>query len=153
MAPTNFTAGARARFAEIFERDVDVLPVSTGSAANALSLAALTPPCGSVLCHRDSHIITDECGAPEFSAAWRRPGCEARGTRTTDSSSPIEAPASFIRSASGTRSGDGACRSRGSRRPPFSRTSGQLLFAPHPRWAGVDPMRRTGLLAVTGSVL
>ncbi|MDQ1051490.1 low specificity L-threonine aldolase [Streptomyces sp. V4I2] len=62
-----FTASARARFAEIFERDVDVLPVSTGSAANALSLAALTPPWGSVLCHRDSHINTDECGAPEFS--------------------------------------------------------------------------------------
>ncbi|GGS91752.1 threonine aldolase family protein [Streptomyces violaceus] len=61
-----FTAGARARFAEIFEREVDVLPVSTGSAANALSLAALTPPWGSVLCHRDSHINTDECGAPEF---------------------------------------------------------------------------------------
>jgi threonine aldolase len=61
-----FTASARARFAEIFERDVDVLPVSTGSAANALSLAALTPPWGSVLCHRDSHINTDECGAPEF---------------------------------------------------------------------------------------
>ncbi|MFD9236929.1 threonine aldolase family protein [[Kitasatospora] papulosa] len=60
------TAGARARFAEVFGRDVDVLPVSTGSAANALSLAALTPPWGSVLCHRDSHVNTDECGAPEF---------------------------------------------------------------------------------------
>ncbi|MFI8074228.1 beta-eliminating lyase-related protein [Streptomyces sp. NPDC086033] len=52
--------------AEIFGCDVDVLPVSTGSAANALSLAALTPPWGSVLCHRDSHINTDEGGAPEF---------------------------------------------------------------------------------------
>ena len=61
-----FTASASARFAEIFERDIDVLPVSTGSAANAPSLAALTPPWGSVLCHRDSHINTDECGAPEF---------------------------------------------------------------------------------------
>ncbi|MGW7262273.1 threonine aldolase family protein [Streptomyces sp. NPDC054842] len=61
-----FTASARARFAEVFEREVDILPVSTGSAANALSLAALTPPWGSVLCHRDSHINTDECGAPEF---------------------------------------------------------------------------------------
>ncbi|MEU5397147.1 threonine aldolase family protein [Streptomyces tibetensis] len=60
------TASARGRFAEIFGCDVDVLPVSTGSAANALSLAALTPPWGSVLCHRDSHINTDECGAPEF---------------------------------------------------------------------------------------
>jgi threonine aldolase len=62
----DITAGVRRRLGEIFERDVDVLIVSTGSAANALSLAALTPPWGSVLCHRDSHINNDECGAPEF---------------------------------------------------------------------------------------
>ncbi|MER6961212.1 low specificity L-threonine aldolase [Streptomyces sp. NPDC000618] len=63
------TASVRRRLAEVFERDVDVLPVSTGSAANALSLAALTPPWGSVLCHRDSHVNNDECGAPEFYTA------------------------------------------------------------------------------------
>ncbi|HWY01228.1 MAG TPA: beta-eliminating lyase-related protein, partial [Mycobacterium sp.] len=62
----SWTSSARRRFSEIFDRDVDLLPVSTGSAANALSLAALTPPWGSVLCHRDSHINNDECGAPEF---------------------------------------------------------------------------------------
>lgn len=61
-----FTDGALRRLSEIFERDVDVFPVSTGSAANGLSLAALTPPWGSVLSHPDSHINTDECGAPEF---------------------------------------------------------------------------------------
>ena len=61
-----FTARARGRISEIFERDVDVFPVTTGSAANGLSLAALTPPWGSVLCHPDSHINHDECGAPEF---------------------------------------------------------------------------------------
>jgi threonine aldolase len=60
------TASARARLAKTFEQDIDVFPVSTGSAANALSLAALTPPWGSVLCHGDSHINNDECGAPEF---------------------------------------------------------------------------------------
>ncbi|XER99989.1 low specificity L-threonine aldolase [Streptomyces sp. S1D4-11] len=61
-----FTYRARRRLSEIFERDVDVFPVSTGSAANGLSLAALTPPWGSVLSHPGSHINTDECGAPEF---------------------------------------------------------------------------------------
>lgn len=40
--------------------------VTTGTAANALSLALYTPPYGSVLCHRHAHIEADECGAPEF---------------------------------------------------------------------------------------
>ncbi|MEV4754539.1 low specificity L-threonine aldolase [Micromonospora sp. NPDC049559] len=62
----HWTHGAKHRLSEIFERDVDIMLVSTGSAANALSLAAMTPPWGSVLCHRDSHINNDECGAPEF---------------------------------------------------------------------------------------
>ncbi|MEU1515209.1 low specificity L-threonine aldolase [Streptomyces sp. NPDC005811] len=63
------TASVRRRLGEAFEQDVDVLLVSTGSAANALSLASLTPPWGSVLCHRESHINNDECGAPEFYTA------------------------------------------------------------------------------------
>ncbi len=57
------------RLSEIFERDVAVLLVSTGSAANALGLAALTPPWGGVLAHPMSHINSDECGAPEFFTA------------------------------------------------------------------------------------
>jgi threonine aldolase len=61
-----FTGSVRRRLSEIFERDVDVFPVSTGTAANCLGLAALTPPWGSVLCHPNSHINIDECGAPEF---------------------------------------------------------------------------------------
>ncbi|MFI0730651.1 threonine aldolase family protein [Streptomyces sp. NPDC021225] len=61
-----FTDSARRKLSEIFERDVDIFPVSTGTAANCLALAALTPPWGSVLCHPDSHINNDECGAPEF---------------------------------------------------------------------------------------
>ena len=54
------------RLSTLFERDVAVLLVSTGTAANALALSALTPPWGAVLCHADSHIENDECGAPEF---------------------------------------------------------------------------------------
>jgi threonine aldolase len=54
------------KLSDIFEREVSVFLVSTGSAANALSLATLTPPWGSVLSHAEAHINRDECGAPEF---------------------------------------------------------------------------------------
>jgi threonine aldolase len=61
----DFTKRAHEKLQAIFERDVDVFPVSTGTAANCLGLAALLPPWGSILCHQDSHINNDECGAPE----------------------------------------------------------------------------------------
>jgi threonine aldolase len=54
------------RFAEMFECDVAVFLVATGTAANALALAHLSPSWGAVLCHEEAHIATDECGAPEF---------------------------------------------------------------------------------------
>jgi threonine aldolase len=54
------------RFTEVFEREVEVFLVATGTAANALALAHSAPPWGAVLCHAESHVATDECGAPEF---------------------------------------------------------------------------------------
>ena len=62
----DWTKRVERRFAELFEREVAVFLVATGTAANALALAHLTPPWGAVLCHAESHIATDECGAPEF---------------------------------------------------------------------------------------
>jgi threonine aldolase len=38
-------------------------PVTSGTAANSLSLSAATPPWGAVLCHPSAHIITAEGGA------------------------------------------------------------------------------------------
>ena len=55
-----------AAFSELFECDVTALWVSTGTAANALALASLCPPHGSIICHAEAHIQIDECGAPEF---------------------------------------------------------------------------------------
>lgn len=54
------------RFSELFETEVAALWVSTGTAANALALAAMCPPWRAVLCHDDAHIQNDEAGAPEF---------------------------------------------------------------------------------------
>lgn len=56
----------RARFSEIFEREVAVFFATTGTAANALALSSIVPPYGLCVCHREAHIIDDECGAPEF---------------------------------------------------------------------------------------
>lgn len=54
------------RLAELFEHDVKVFLVTTGTAANALALAAAVPPWGMAICHREAHVHEDECGAPEF---------------------------------------------------------------------------------------
>jgi threonine aldolase len=62
----DWTQRVEQRFAEIFEREVAVFLVPTGTVANSLALAHVTPPWGAVLCHAESHVATDECGAPEF---------------------------------------------------------------------------------------
>lgn len=54
------------RFSALFECDVQVFTVASGTAANAISVASLAPPWGAVLCHREAHIECDECGAAEF---------------------------------------------------------------------------------------
>jgi threonine aldolase len=54
------------RIGEIFQRDCAVFLVPSGTAANALALAHVSPPWGAVFTHSEAHIVTDECGAPEF---------------------------------------------------------------------------------------
>jgi threonine aldolase len=61
-----YTTRLEEKLSDIFEKSVKVFPVITGTVANALALAALTPSYGKVFCHQLSHINTDECGAPEF---------------------------------------------------------------------------------------
>jgi threonine aldolase len=56
----------RGRLCDLFEREVGVFLVGTGTAANALALAHITPPWGAVLCHAEAHAVVHECGAPEF---------------------------------------------------------------------------------------
>ncbi|MGZ5920737.1 MAG: threonine aldolase family protein [Rhizomicrobium sp.] len=77
------TKDLTARFTALFERDVAAFPVFTGTAANALSLACLTPPFGAVLCHQDSHIMTSECGAPEFYSGAKLIGLEGADGKLT----------------------------------------------------------------------
>jgi threonine aldolase len=60
------SAEAASLLRAVFETDVTVFLVATGTAANALALAALCPPWGAVFCHDAAHVMEDECGAPEM---------------------------------------------------------------------------------------
>lgn len=53
-------------FSALFEREVRVFTVASGTAANSIALASAVPPWGAILCHREAHIECDEGGAPEF---------------------------------------------------------------------------------------
>jgi threonine aldolase len=53
-------------FSALFGRECAALWVGTGTAANCLALATMVEPHGGVICHREAHIESDECGAPGF---------------------------------------------------------------------------------------
>ena len=59
------TESAVGKFREEFGAEAEVFFVFNGTAANVLSLQALTRSFHAVLCPELSHIYTDECGAPE----------------------------------------------------------------------------------------
>lgn len=61
-----WTARAKAKINEIFERECAAFFVSTGGAANGLALSALAAPYAMILAHEQSHIQMDECAGPEF---------------------------------------------------------------------------------------
>jgi threonine aldolase len=64
------TAHLRALVRDVFGcPEAEVFPVLSGTAANALGLAALCPPWGSVLCHETAHIYRSECGATSMFGA------------------------------------------------------------------------------------
>ncbi len=50
----------------VFEQEVLVFPVLSGTASNCLALAAMCPSTGAVITHRSSHISVDENTAPHF---------------------------------------------------------------------------------------
>ena len=54
------------RLSKLFERDVKVFFVATGTAANSLALASVKKTGGVIFCHADAHIIHHEGGAVEF---------------------------------------------------------------------------------------
>src|SRR5437899_257210 len=60
-----YTNSAVQKFKQHFGDDAEVFIVFNGTAANCLSLKALTHSFHAVICTEAAHIYTDECGAPE----------------------------------------------------------------------------------------
>src|ERR1700744_4304720 len=54
---------------ELLDVDAEVRFVASGTAANALSLAALAAPHEAVICHAPGPVATEETGAPGFCGA------------------------------------------------------------------------------------
>jgi threonine aldolase len=77
-----WTARLSSVLGEFFGKPVHAFAVSTGTAANALSLAVASPPYGAIFAHDEAHIVRDECGAPEFFSGGARlvliPGAHAK---------------------------------------------------------------------------
>lgn len=67
-----WTARLSGVLGEFFGCPVRAYPIATGTAANALALAVLTPPYGAILAHEEAHIVRDECGAPEHATGGAR---------------------------------------------------------------------------------
>jgi threonine aldolase len=78
----DYTQQLETQFKELFETDVTVFPVATGSGANSLALSVMSPPFGAIYCLDESHINVDECGAPEFYTGGAKlvtlGGCEGK---------------------------------------------------------------------------
>lgn len=67
------TQAVTSTFQGVFDTGaLEVFPVATGTAANALALATVTPPYGVIYATDVAHIVMDEAGAPEFYAHGAR---------------------------------------------------------------------------------
>ncbi|QMW22583.1 threonine aldolase family protein [Sandaracinobacteroides saxicola] len=62
----DWTARLDAAFGALFETPCRVFAVPSGTAANALGLAAMLPPWGALWCEREAHVEVDEAGAVPF---------------------------------------------------------------------------------------
>src|SRR5438132_1603487 len=81
-----YTSSAVQKFKRHFGDDAEVFIVFNGTAANCLSLKALSDSFHAVICTAVAHIYTDECGAPEkFTGCKLIPIAAADGKLTVES--------------------------------------------------------------------
>lgn len=80
-----YTEAVGRKFKQHFGPDVEVFMVFNGTAANCLSLKAMTDTYHAVICAEAAHIYTDECGAPE-----KFTGCKLIPVATFDGKLTVE---------------------------------------------------------------
>jgi threonine aldolase len=61
-----YTQRLERRMAELFETEIEVYPVGTGTVANGLCASILCTPYGGIYCADISHLHASECGGTEF---------------------------------------------------------------------------------------
>ena len=63
----DFTKQSKIIISNVFEKkEIEIIPMMSGTASNSLALSSFLRSYGSILCHSESHINNDEGGAPEF---------------------------------------------------------------------------------------
>ena len=63
----SFTELAKIQFKKVFKNEnLDFIPMISGTASNAFALSLMTKKNDYVICHKEAHILTSECGAPQF---------------------------------------------------------------------------------------
>lgn len=78
------TKRAEEKLKEIFGCELKAFLVTSGTAANGLSLSAITPGYGAIICHAEAHIAVDECNSPElFTGGAKILGLHAPGGKIT----------------------------------------------------------------------
>lgn len=87
-------------FADVFECEVSVYFVATGTAANALSIASFNKPGGITFCHETAHVAEDECGAVEYLTGGSRlsliPGANGKMDLAALEKAIARNPAAFV---------------------------------------------------------
>ena len=100
-----WTKDAEERLSALFDKDVSVVLVGTGTGSNALALSAIVPPGTALFCHEEAHVIEDECGAPEFFSAGAKlvgiPGVDGKVTPEALSSTLARFPRGVVRQVQG----------------------------------------------------
>ncbi len=89
-----FTELAIIEFKKVFKnKNIEIIPMISGTASNAFAISLMTKKDNYVICHKEAHILTSECGAPEFF----NPGLKLIGLSSYDGKLNINLIENFLK--------------------------------------------------------